>query len=125
MDAEQNFDKTLWEAYLLQQKELCERLNVEHVPTEPFQIIGLADDAHLTPINGLRHSVEGQMAGWYVWTGDYKEIADFFKPIHAYHILGTKPEIIKYLGLPVGYRFLIDNDGYEDVWYDKTLLNVG
>jgi len=32
--------------------------------------------------------------------------------------------MIEYLGLPVGYRFLIDNEWYEDVWYDESLLNI-
>ena len=31
---------------------------------------------------------------------------------------------IKYFGLEVGYRFLIDKNGYEDVWYDEKLKNV-
>src|SRR5829696_1185764 len=124
MAEEQSFDETLWNAYLLQQQELCERLDVAHVPTEPNQVIGVADNVGKTPINGLRHPLEADSAGWYIWTGEYDEVDDFFKPIHAYHLLNTKPEIIKYLGLPTGYRFLIDDDGYEDVWYDESLLNV-
>jgi hypothetical protein len=42
----------------------------------------------------------------------------------AEHLLQTRPELIKYFGLDVGYRFLIDNNGYEDVWYDEKLKNV-
>jgi hypothetical protein len=33
------------------------------------------------------------------------------------------PLILKYLGLPPGSRFLITDD-YEDVWEDKSLLNI-
>jgi hypothetical protein len=124
MTEEQSFDQTLWNKYLLQQQELCKSLHVAHILTEPYQIIGLADDLTLIPLNGLRHPIKGDTAGWYIWTGEYNEADDFFKPVHAYHLLSTKPEIIKYLGLPVGYRFLIDNEGYEDVWFDETLLNV-
>ena len=64
MTEEQSFDETLWNNYLLQQQELCKRLHLKHVPTEPYQIIGLADDVSSTPINGLRHTIEGATAGW-------------------------------------------------------------
>jgi hypothetical protein len=124
MTEEHCFDESLWKTYLLQQRELCKRIGVTHVPTEPFQILGLADDMSQIPFNGLRHPVEGRTAGWYIWTGEYNEADNFFKPVHAFHLLDAKPEIIKYLGLPVGYRFMIDNNGYEDVWHDETLLNV-
>ena len=40
----------------------------------------------------------------------------------AKHLLQIRPEIIKYLGLEVGFRFLADKDGYEDIWYDKKLI---
>ena len=103
---------------------VCQKLGVTHVPTHPFQIIGLADELSLIPVNGLRHPPEGRTAGWYIWTGDYQEGEDFFQPVHAFHLLDKKPEIIKYLGLPVGFRFLIDKEGYEDVWYDENLLDV-
>jgi hypothetical protein len=124
MTEEQSFDKSLWNKYLLQQHELCKRFGVAQVPIEPFQILGIANDLSQNPLNGLRHPVEGRTAGWYIWTGEYSKADDFFKPVHAYHLLDTKPELLKYLGLPIGFRFLIDNNGYEDVWYDETLLNV-
>ena len=33
------------------------------------------------------------------------------------------PEVLEFLGLPPGYRFLLAID-YVDVWYDPSLLNV-
>lgn len=118
------FNKDLWESYLLQQQQLCNRLEVEYVPTEPTQIIGLSEDTSSIPTNGLRHPVEQNTAGWYIWSGEYSLADDFFKPVHAYHLLTTKPELIKYLGLPAGYRFLIDDKGYEDIWFDSSLLDA-
>lgn len=32
------------------------------------------------------------------------------------------PEVLPYLELPPGYRFIIDGKGYEDVWFDESLL---
>jgi hypothetical protein len=31
---------------------------------------------------------------------------------------------VKFLGLPPGFRFLIGENNYEDVWEDKSLLEV-
>lgn len=118
------FNKVLWEFHLLQQKLLCKSLGVEHVPTDRNQIIGLADDFTSILINGLRHPVEHNTSGWYIWSGEYSLADDFFKPVHAFHLLTIKPGLIRYLGLPVGYRFLIDDKGYEDIWFDDSLLDV-
>lgn len=50
---------------------------------------------------------------------------DFFKPMHLKHLIEQHPEPIPYLGLPPGWRFLIDpTRGYEDVWQDEKLLLV-
>jgi hypothetical protein len=77
------------------------------------------------PLNGLRHFPQGDTTGWYIWAGEnFSEESDFFVPLHVKHLEDWCPEIIKYLGLPPGHRFLITNEGYEDVWEDKTLLNV-
>ena len=67
--------------------------------------------------NVLRHPGDKGTTGWFIWTGDYSEAEDFFKTMCAEHLLQIRPQIIRYLGLDVGYRFLIDNNGYEDVWY--------
>jgi len=124
MKQEADFDKNLWNAYVLQQKELCNKLDITHNPIDPYQIIGLSTDITLITLNGLRHPAEQHTSGWYIWAGEYSVANDFFNPVHAYHLLATKPNIIKYLGLPTGYRFLIDDEGYEDIWYDETLLNI-
>lgn len=124
MTDQTDFDANLWAFYLLQQEQLCNRLGVAHVPTDPYQIIGMAADTALIPTHGLRHPVGQHTAGWYIWSGEYSPAEDFFKPTHAYHLLTSKPELIKYLGLPAGYRFLIDDQGYEDVWFDSLLLDV-
>jgi hypothetical protein len=75
-------------------------------------------------MNGLRHPQENGTTGWYIWFGDkFSEAADFFEPVHTYHIYEDYPEVVKLLGLPPGYRFLLADD-YLDVWYDPSLLNV-
>ncbi|WP_203899693.1 immunity protein Imm33 domain-containing protein [Virgisporangium aliadipatigenens] len=47
------------------------------------------------PINGLRHPLR--------------------------HLVHQRPELMVYLALPAGWRFLLA-PGYEDVWSDGSLL---
>ena len=76
------------------------------------------------PLNGLRHPPEGDTTGWYIWSGErFSTHPEFFVPLHVCHLTDRCPEIVKYLGLGPGWRFLLA-PGYEDVWYDPNLLNI-
>lgn len=61
-------------------------------------------------------------SGWYIWCGDLSEADDFFSPLHVEHLKEYLPAVVEYLDLPPGYRFLIDDANYEDVWFDASLL---
>jgi len=63
------------------------------------------------------------MNGWYLWRGgEWSDADDFFASLHVEHVGEYLPRIEKYLELPPGHRFLIDDNGYEDVWFDASLL---
>jgi hypothetical protein len=107
------------------QKELCDRYNVEFVPSHAKQISGFATSTKgKLPINGLRHPLTKSTTGWFIWCGDsYSEADDFFQPLHTIHIHEEFPEISALLGLPPGFRFLKAGD-YLDIWFDSKLLEV-
>jgi hypothetical protein len=74
------------------------------------------------PLNGLRCKPESDETGWYIWAGEeFSSNPDFFVPLHVEHLPSWCPEVIPYLQLPPGWRFLIA-PGYEDLWYDDALL---
>ncbi len=76
------------------------------------------------PINGLRHPPGGGASGWYIWCGEeFSDASDFFVPLHARHVYERHPELIRLLGLPPGYRFLVAGD-YLDIWYDSSLVDL-
>ena len=108
------------------QKEICRRIGVSWYPSPPDMKIGISKNIingnFPMPINGLRHPSENGTAGWYIWAGDYSNNPDFFQAIHIEHINQYFPVILKYLGLPPGWRIQIDDKGYEDIWEDKSLL---
>jgi hypothetical protein len=106
------------------QRELCARVGAPFVGAPFDQKTGVARNLRTTllPINGLRHPPEGDTTGWYLWAGEeFSSSPDFFEPLHTEHLVEWRPEVIKYLGLPPGWRFLIAQD-YEDIWYDPSLI---
>jgi hypothetical protein len=109
------------------QQAICAMYSVPWCPSSPTEIVGIASNVRsaIIPVNGLRHPRTPGTTGWYIWAGegDVPEAADFFKPVHLSHLFGWRPEIVKFLGLPPGWRFLTDGT-YEDVWADATLLDV-
>ncbi|CAN5696657.1 hypothetical protein BH11BAC3_BH11BAC3_23660 [soil metagenome] len=110
-----------WNSHIEKQKEICVTHNSSWKPINKKLRVGVSTNLDKDPIHGLRHSGEERTTGWFIWTGDYSEDDDFFQPMCAEHLLQIRPEIIKYLGLEVGFRFLADKDGYEDIWYDEKL----
>ena len=110
-----------WNVHIEPQKNICEKYNSLWKPINKKFKIGISDNWNENPINGLRHSQQEGTTGWFIWSGEYSDNNDFFKQICAEHLLQIRPEIIKYLGLEIGFRFLVDNKGYEDVWKDKNI----
>ncbi len=105
--------------------ELCKKIGVDFIDNPDFFKIGVSinlKEQNLFPINGLRHNPEKDTTGWYIWAGEYSEDPNFFVPIHVLHINEWNPLILKFLGLPPGYRFLIGENNYEDIWYDENLI---
>ncbi|GEM_PF-703564 len=114
-------DYNLWNVHIDRQKEICRKFQSKWNPINKKLKVGIGSDLHADPIHGLRHPKDEGTTGWYIWTGKYSESNDFFQSICAEHLLQIRPDIIKYLGLDIGYRFLIDKSGYEDVWFDEKL----
>ncbi|MCF6404401.1 hypothetical protein L3C95_16000 [Chitinophaga filiformis] len=117
------------EEFVIVQKAICKQYGALYFPAPFDKMIGVAIESfkekNVMPINGLRHPIESETsANWYIWAGDYSEADDFFKPMHIYHLLEFCPQALLYLGLPPGWRFLFDDNQYEDVWYDEQLLNI-
>jgi hypothetical protein len=106
------------------QVAVCREHGREFTPCPPDSKIGIATQTlGQTPIHGLRHPPVGDTNGWYVWAGGYSSDKDFFKPLHASHVAQRLPEVVRFLGLPPGSRFLLAGE-HVDVWFDESLLNV-
>ena len=108
------------------QEQVCGRFGVKLVEAPNNRKVGIARNvrAGLQPLNGLRHPPAGGTTGWYIWAGEeLPQDPGSFVPLHVSHLSSWCPQVIPYLGLPPGWRFLLAPQ-YEDVWFDKTLLDI-
>ena len=103
---------------------ICDRLGVTPLEPGPGCKFGLAiATIGQMPVNGARYLPTDTTSGWYIYCGDECfDADDFFSPLHHEHLPEYLPLAIPYLALPPGYRFQIDDKGYEDIWYDEAIL---
>lgn len=60
-------------------------------------------------IEGIRYESPEHMSGWWLITDDYDDNIESLMTVHFHHVVFSRPDIVKYLALPFGYRFLMDN----------------
>jgi hypothetical protein len=99
-----------------EQRRVCARYGVAPTPAPDDLRVGIALNVRsdLEPTYGLRLRPEGNTTGWYFWKGEWSDDPDFFVPLHVEHLPDWCPEVIPYLQLPPGWKFIIA-PGYEDV----------
>ncbi len=111
---------------VIEQLALCTKYGASHCVIDFGLKLGISKEAieGILPLNGVRYPAEGDTSGWYIWGGEEtSKDEDFFLPLHISHLHEIAPNIIKYLSLPPGWRFLVVPGEYEDVWQDGTLLS--
>ena len=107
-----------------QQRDLCRRYGAAFLETQLALNVGInrAFDLDVLPLNGLRHPPQTGTSGWYLWTGEFSLQPDFFVPLCGIHLAEKCPDIMHFLGLAPGWRFLLAPN-HEDVWFDAALLD--
>jgi len=106
-----------------EQESVCAKHESECYGIDSSLKVGIAlNTLDQIPIHALRLKEEGDTTGWYIWGGEYSDSDDFYQPLCVEHLQKHCPQIIKYLALAPGYRLIIDNKGYEDVWFDAEII---
>ncbi|KFF17459.1 hypothetical protein IW22_20890 [Chryseobacterium sp. JM1] len=97
-----------------QQGEICWQQNL--IPLFPNfnQSVVISDGVYEgKDIEGIRYASPQDESGWYLITDDYNEDIKSLKMVHFYHVAFARPDILKYLALPFGYRFLMKGGKFE------------
>ena len=101
----------------------CHKYGVQPVECDHDMKVGISLNVKegILPLNGLRCNPSGDTCGWYIWAGQWSDEADFFKPLHVNHLSDWCPQVLPFLKLPPGWRFLV-TPNHEDVWRDEDLV---
>jgi len=116
----------LYDNVVSKQKGICSKYEADCLIPGLAERLGISASAleGKLPLNGLRHVPNGDTCGWYIWSGDYSADPGFFLPLHVEHVVSEFAQFVTYLGLPPGWRFMIGEGGYEDVWFDENLKDL-
>ena len=71
-------------------------------------------------IEGIRYDSRQGESGWYLITDDYNDDIKSLKMVHFYHVAFARPDILQYLAIPFGYRFIIKTEMLKYVEMRKS-----
>lgn len=101
------------------QQQICARHGLPAQAPETMVALAIAS-LEQSPIYGTRIDLpENGTISWFIHCGQHADAADFYQPLHTAHLQELLPQVLGYLALPSGAKFIIDRDGYEDVWMDE------
>ena len=130
------FECELWEAnrngddfkigveYALQvvrdQEEECKKHDViPQFPTFSQNIVISKGVYEGLGVEAVRYPSPEHMTGWWITTDMYNDEVDTLTNVHYFHLAFQRPDILRYLALPFGYRFYMSKEE-KDVWYDEN-----
>lgn len=103
---------------IAEQKLLCEEFGSAYVELNGEDVVAVAvHSLNQDPIVGLRDAPQtDENVEWFIYGGELGEGEDHFETMNIKKLQEILPEVLPYLALERGYRFMIDGDDYEDVW---------
>jgi hypothetical protein len=109
--------------YWRDQHVICKLHGTEFKPPRPDKLTVISDGVlEGAPVEGVRYPSPDHMSGWWITTDQYNGDIKTLKHQHTYHVTAARPELIKYLALPDGFRFNLS--ATEDVWLDEKVASA-
>ncbi|MEG0880153.1 MAG: hypothetical protein RSF79_06930 [Janthinobacterium sp.] len=100
------------------QRRICEKFGLPVQAPEPMVALAI-DSLAQSPIYGTRVVLpDNGTISWFIHCGEHDAAPDFYQPLHAAHLHEMLPQVLDYLALPSGAKFILDREGYEDVWLE-------
>lgn len=115
---QQKQKNTALAALIEEQQLLCEEFGSAYVEVSGDDVVAVAvQTLNKDPIVGLRKKAEGdEQVAWYIYGGELGEDDVNFETMTVRELQDILPDVLPYLALEEGYRFMIDAEDYEDVW---------
>lgn len=106
--------------YWREQHKICETQNAEFDPPRPDKLTAVsAGVLEGLPVQGVRYRWQNHMSGWLIVTAAWDQNVRSIQNHHTYHLTAKRPDLAKFIALPVGYRF--DLTIGEKVWLDEEV----
>ena len=100
------------------QQRICDKHGLPAQAPEAMVAVAIGSLAQ-TPIYGTRIVLpENGTISWFIHCGEHSDANDFYQALHATHLHEMLPQVVDYLALPSGAKFILDREGYEDVWLE-------
>lgn len=101
----------------LAQKAICQKYKSAYKPLKENAEVALALSTIGTmPIYGSRIDSDDNGVEWYIYCGEFSEAENFYEPVAADCLKDELPLVVSLMALEVGYNFIVDDQGYVDVW---------
>lgn len=106
---------------ILEQEEMCKKFNASPIfPTFSQKIVISKGVYEGLTIEAVRYPSPDHMTGWWLTTDLYDGNVKSLMTVHYFHVAFKRPDLIKYLALPHGFRFFAGKE--DDVWLDQKVL---
>ncbi len=108
------------ENFISRQRELCQKYGVVPLVSKHNQLVVVSDGVFEgASVEGVRYPSPKHMSGWWLATGKYTGDPDTLRTEHVFHLFEKRPDLVKFLALPYGFRFR--TNGAEEVWFDEGI----
>ena len=113
--------KSPLEELISEQKLLCEEFESSYIKVSGDDVVAVAvNTLNQEPIVGIRKKPEAEEnVAWFIYGGEMGKGEDFFETMTVRELQDILPEVLPYLALAEGFRFMIDREDYEDVWKEE------
>lgn len=106
----------------VEQCNVCRKYNASPVFPSFGQKIVLSKGVYDgEKVEAVRYPSPSHMSGWWLTTDLFDGNISSLQTDHFYHLAFNRPDILKYLALPFGYRFCQSET--TEIWFDISVSN--
>lgn len=104
------------------QHEMCEKVGAKFSAPALDQLIVISEGVYEgEDVEGVRYPSPEHMTGWWLTTDRFNGDISTLVTVHAHHVTAARPDLVKYLALPFGYRFFSPT---SEVWFDQKVSDA-
>lgn len=104
-----------------EQHAVCAKVGADYVAPTFDQMVVISDGIlEGDPVEGVRYPSPEHMSGWWLTSDRFDGDVKNLKTVHTQHVSVNRPDLVKFLALPFGYRF---HSPTHDVWLDEKITD--